>query len=406
MVRLLLANSSALTNLVWAEDGLFPLCVRAAGVVPCTLDPFAGYFLLVPRLVAWPVSLFPLEEWPLVTNLAAALLAAAAAALSVVVLRSAGLTVAGSALVSLLPTLTPIMGFEAINATGSSYMLLVFVSALALSFPPQGRFPTVPFAAGALVVALTIPSSVILLLPLAVQTLRRRIPLRGAVLTAGAMTAGLAVQAVVAATATNPRQLVWSLEALRSWADVLPSALLTFWPGTTALTVEGTFTSAVAAGWGEVGVAAALAVTVCGVVLVVRRGALANGVGLLLLVGVLMGAFPAVIGYANNRYYVIPTLLWVAAALIALDRSIRWRPEAVMAVVGIALAATWAPSLPASYLRSTAVPEWPVMLGAARAACAADPAGSLPITFTPAWPFADAVFTGPTTSVVRCVDIR
>ena len=141
-MRILLANGQALTTLVWAEDGLFPLCVRAHGPVACATDPFSGYLLLLPRLVAWPVSLVPIDQWPLATNLAAAVLAGTAAVLAVLVLRAAGTGVVASGLVALLPVVAPIMGFEAINATGSSYMLLVFVAALAVCFPPQGRFPT------------------------------------------------------------------------------------------------------------------------------------------------------------------------------------------------------------------------------------------------------------------------
>ncbi len=51
------------------------------------------------------------------------------------------------------------------------------------------------------------------------------------------------------------------------------------------------------------------------------------------------------------------------------------------------------------------MPEWEPMLAAARAACDGNPDGDVAVTFSPAWPFADAVFTGPTGNVVPCSTI-
>ena len=49
LARIVLVNHSALSDLLWAEDGLFPLCVRKVGFFQCLTDPFAGYALGVPR---------------------------------------------------------------------------------------------------------------------------------------------------------------------------------------------------------------------------------------------------------------------------------------------------------------------------------------------------------------------
>ncbi len=402
LLRILLANGSALATLVWAEDGLFPLCVRVHGLLPCMADPFAGYFLFLPRLVALPVSWVPLDWWPLATNVAAALLAACAAALVVVVLRAAGCGSVAAGLIAILPMVAPITGLEAINATGSGYMLLVFLASLAICFPPIGRFPVVAYAVGALVLALTIPSSVVLLLPLVVQAARRRIPTRSALAVGAMLVAGLAVQAFVALTARDPRDIDVGLASLRAWADAIPNALLTYWPGGATLNADGTLTSGLVPSWGPTGVVIGAVVLVGGIALLVPRRATANGVGLLLLVGLGMGAGPAAAGYANNRYFVIPALLWLAAALIALDHSLRGRRDIVMALVAAVLIIAWAPVLPASDFRATAVPEWAASLEQARSACAADPDATILITFSPAWPFPDAVFVGPTTNAIPC----
>ena len=71
--RILVTNSAALSELVWAEDGLFPLCINSYGYFSCLIDPFAGYLLFLSRTLALPVSFFPLSNWPLVTNLVAAI---------------------------------------------------------------------------------------------------------------------------------------------------------------------------------------------------------------------------------------------------------------------------------------------------------------------------------------------
>jgi hypothetical protein len=403
--RVLLANHQALSTLVWAEDGLFPLCVRAHGLLPCTVDPYAGYLLVVPRLAAWPVSLLALDSWPFATNAVAALLAASAAVIVVVVLRAAGSGVVTSGLVALLPVLAPIMGFEAINVSGSVYMLLLFAATVALCFPPPERFPTWAYAGGLALAGLTVPSSAVLLIPLAVQSLRRRIPRRGAIVTGLALVLALAVQAFVAATAEVPRGVEISGATLRAWVDALPTAVLTVVPGQVELAADGTFTPTGGMSWGLAGLGLVALLVVGGAWLVLLRGATENGVGLLVLVGVAVGAIPAVVGYANNRYFVIPVLLWLAACLVALDRWVPWRREVVMAMVACALVVLWIPGLRASDFRATAGPEWTVMLEQARAACAAASSSTVALTFTPSWPFPGAPFPGATTNVVDCAVI-
>ncbi len=396
--RIWWANRDAFDDLVWAEDGLFPLCVRAHDVVSCAVEPYSGFLHLVPRLVAWPVSRTPLDAWPLTTNAAAAVLTAALAGVTVLVLRANGSGAVTGVVVALLPTLVPIMSFETINVTASVYLPMLFVAAVAVCLPPRGRFPTWAYAAGLFVVAMTIPSSAILLVPLAVTTARGRVPRTSALVVAAVMVIGLAAQAVALLTAAVPRPMNWQVTALRGWIESVPSALLTFWPGHARLSESGSFTPS---GPSWLGPAVVAAVVVLGVVLVAFGDATANGAGLLLLTGLFLGAVPAAAGYANNRYFVIATLLWLAAGLVVLDRMVP-RREVVVGVVAVAATIAWLPGLPASDLRSTAVPPWPSVLAQARATCAANPDAPVALTFTPSWPFADAVFPGPTSNVVDC----
>lgn len=400
--RLLLGNDSALSTIVWAEDGLFPLCIRSHGLAPCLVEPYAGYLLVLPRLVAWPVSLFPFDSWPLVTNIAAALLAAVMAVLVVVVLRAAGIGAVASGFVALLPVLVPIAGFEALNVYSSGQWLLLYVAVLALSFPPEGRYRTWIYAVGVLVTGLTMPSAVVLFGVLAVQVLRHQIPKRGALVTAVALAVGLAAQVWAALTTAVPRVVKPSLDSMLAWLHSLPGALMTLVPGQASLTASGTVSSTADGSWGWAGITFVIVVIALGAWLILRRDRIASGLGLVLLAALALGALPAVAGYANNRYFVIPIVLWVAALVIALDRWFPWHPNIAVAIVAVVLTALWLPSLAPSSLRSTAAPEWPAMIAQARALCAEYPDGTATLTFTPGWPFPDAVFPGLTSNVAPC----
>lgn len=400
--RILIANPHAMSTLVWAEDGLFPLCTRAHGLWPCLVEPYSGYLLLVPRLVASPVGAFPLDLWPLVTNIAAALLAGALAAVTVVVLRRGGVGAVASALVAIVPVVAPIAGFEAINVTASIYMPLLFLATLAVCFPDPDRFPTTAYAIGAVLVALTIPSSAVLLVVLLVQTMRRRIPRRSAAIVGGVMALALAVQLWAAASAEVQRPLAWSLDALRSWLDGVPVALLSFVPDQVVIAPSGALAAPILAEVGAIGVAFVVVMLAIGIGLGVLRERTLSGIGLAITTGLLLGALPAAAGYANNRYFVIPVLILLATLIIGIDRFVSRGRSWVMVVVGALLIAVCVPSLEASPTRATAVPEWGPMLDAARAQCQGQPDGVVALTFSPSWPFADARFPGVTGNVVGC----
>jgi len=73
--RLWLANPEVLGQVLWAEDGLFPLCAMQSGFLTCLFEPFAGYLLFAPRVIAGLVALAPLVDWAAFANGIAAALA-------------------------------------------------------------------------------------------------------------------------------------------------------------------------------------------------------------------------------------------------------------------------------------------------------------------------------------------
>lgn len=388
LLRLWLGDRSAITEVLWAEDGLFALCLHKSDFLTCTTQPFAGYLLFTPRVLAWPVSIMPIEQWALTANLLAALLAGGAAALVFIFARRFGLSVFTSIVIALLPVIAPMSGLEAINALGSSYMLLLYATTLGIVFAQPSRGWWWTLAVIALITALTIPSAVVLLPVVLVQMIRGVIPPRWAALVSGGLVLGLIAQAWTALTASTPRPVSITGETLTSWAESVPTSLLTYWPGLSlgeySFFTNFTLSPLAVTGWLVVGL-----LTVVSVLLIGRgwtRDTNWAATGLLVLAGLAFGLIPSAIGEPNNRYFVVPVLLWGAAALLALDpviRRTRWWITALVVAIVLAL---WWPAIPASWYRSTPAPPWTQEVERVKAFCLSDPALIERPIFTPFWP--------------------
>ncbi len=388
MARLWLGNPSAPTEVLWAEDGLFPLCIHKADAWTCLTDPFAGYLLFLPRVLAWPVSWLPWEYWATATNVLAAVLVGLTALVAVRVMRRAGMSGFVAVAVGLLPALAPMVGLEAINALGSSYMLLLFLSTLVIAFPSGPHPSRVALWSTALlllVTALTIPSAVVLLFLVAVMSLRKAVSRTQGLIWIGTLVLGLAAQLMVAISAQTPRPVDFSGATVTAWADAVPTSILTYWPGL-SLGEYSFFTNFTLqplwfTGWLVV---ALLAVT--GLWLCIRGRDSRLGIGVLVVAGLGLGLIPTAIGYANNRYFVVPLLLWGAALLVSLDPIIRRSRPWVIAVVTASVLLVWWPAFPASDFRSTPAPEWSSETARIEAKCVADPGFVDRPLFTPFWP--------------------
>jgi len=330
--------------------------------------------------------------WAWVANLIAAGLAGLVSAAAYFLARRFDLGVVSSVGIALLPALAPMVGLEAINAIGSSYMLLLFLSTLVvLLYSPQAEglsgfvFPTLLLG----VTALTIPSAVVLIGLIAIQVLRRAVPRRHGLTWLAGLVLGLVGQFVVASTAVTPRPLNVSAESFDVWASSVPISLLTFWPGLSlgeySFFLNFTMAPLGITGWLVVAVIAALGLwqLVAGWGLVGSSQAV---VGQLLLAGLAFGLIPSVIGYTNNRYFVVPLLLWGTAALIWLDPRIRRARPWALALVGALILAAWWPAIPASEFRSTPAPPWTAEVARMKAKCLADPGFVERPIFSPFWP--------------------
>lgn len=406
--RLWLGNHDALTEVIWAEDGVFPLCIEKAGFLSCLADPFAGYLLVLPRLLAGIVALFPAPAWALVTNLLAAAVAGIVGGIAFAVARRAGLGGAASAVLGLIPVVLPIVGLEALNALGSTYMLLLYLLVLVLALPsPQPWTRAQQWWIGTLLLlsALTIPTAGIALVLIVVLVLKHSLSMRTAMWWSVLLVAGLIAQVIAARTAAKPRVIELGMDSLRAWVDEVQLALGTMWPGLHI----GEYT------WGvdfPIAPSAVSSLVIVGILLAFglalfwRRDRRLAAVGLLVLSGLVVGAFPSIIGAPNNRYFVVSMMLWSAALVVALDSWLRRR----MMITGIALVAVvaviWWPLVPASWFRSTPAPPWQGEVARVEAACTANPQAMERVIFSPYWPpnWGDAL-AEPTHPDISCFDV-
>ena len=403
--RLLWANPSALTTVLWAEDGAFPLCVRKVGFFSCLVDPFAGYSLFVPRVLAGITGYLPMDSWAVSANVIAALIAGTVGALVYIVVRRYGVGLVASIVIALLPAFAPIMGFESLNVIASCYLLLLFLATLALALP-SSPVRVWWLSTLLLITALTIPSSALLLLVILVQVTRKQFTLRAGVVLALALTLGLLVQVWFAFTAVKPRAVAVGWESFQAWVDAVPTAILTYWPGLN-LTEAQVFTNYVSRPSAWTGYLVVVLITSAGSYLCLRGTDRKFAAGILLLAGVAFGAFPSLIGFVNNRYFVVPCLLWAAAVFLLLDPVLRRTSPAVLAIGLVAVLVIWWPALPVSAWRSTPTPAWADQLALMRARCLGDPGFTERLFFTPYWPPDwGGALSEPTTTEVSCLQAR
>ena len=377
-------NPESVTQVLWAEDGLFPLCVSKAGFFNCLFDPFAGYSVFLPRVLAGVTASFPVEWWALAANVMAALLAGIDCGSTWWWMRRYGLARVTSMVIALLLVVVPIVGLEAINVLGSTYMLLLFVAAVALAFPLH-PYPVKTVSVLLLVTALTIPSAAVLLIVLVFQVAVGAIRRRSSFWLFAGLLIGLVVQATVALTSDVPRPVNPGWDALRTWVDLVPTAVLSFWPGLNLgeVTVFTNYVSSpsVLTGWVLV-----LVLAFWGLWLVTRRTGRLRGAGLIVLIGLSVGAMPSIIGFTNNRYFVVPCVLWACALIVVLDDRIRDARPWVLVVIGVAVLVIWWPALPASAWRTTPAPAWRMEVARVAAHCKTDPSLTERPVFTPFWP--------------------
>jgi hypothetical protein len=384
--RLYITDQEVLTELVWAEDGLFPLCVANHGYWDCLWDPYAGYLLFLSRTLAVPVAYTPLDSWPLATNLVAAISYGAMSVLIYWLLTRIPVPQWAAAFAALVPVLLPIVGLEAVNTAGSLYMVLLVAAAIAVSSNFERPLPTWVLPTLLFVTALTIPVSLVLVFPLLVRYVRKTITKSQLLTSAAALVIGSALQFAVIIGASGQRPVNVTPVSVIGWIEGVATAtggLVGFsldllstgqmsWPGDSINL--------------PLGIALVLALTF--VSLAMLRKPNLEAPSLLIASGLAMSAVPSILGLNNNRYYVTLSALVVIAIIIPLTTDSAMSPKIVAAVLAGALFILWIPSFPATEFRATPEPRWNYMLEEARARCIAEPERvDVVLRFTPVWPY-------------------
>jgi hypothetical protein len=401
--RILVTNREAFSNLVWAEDGLFPLCIQAQGYWQCLIDPYEGYFLFLSRTLALPVSFFPQSMWPLVTNVVAAISFGFLGSMITWLLLRAQLSRAVAIGAGISAVMLPIVGLETINTAGSAYMLLLVVAAITVSFSFSPQLPSYVTPIVLFTTAVTIPSAAVLILPLiAALLLNREKQRKRTFLNIVSLGFGLGIQFLVMLSATNPRSIEITNDSLREWVQQFPKAILSLLPTATQLDGVGQLEVSFYSPNLWTGVVTIIVLTGFSLYLLSQKSSQLRGAGWLIVTGFLIVFIPAISNYPINRYFVVPIIALVIALFIWLGSVFTGKYSLVTMIAITLILLIWIPDFGASKIRTDASPFWNDMLLSLQEQCRQEPESTVSFVFSPNWPFADADFKGPTSNIVRC----
>jgi hypothetical protein len=220
-------------NTIWAEDGSdFLTDALNRNPYAVILRPQNGYFVVVPRLLAIPASLVPIEWGPAVLSIEAALITALMA-VAVYAASRAYLRHPLARLVAAAPVLAvPVgenMAAAASNNVATLQFAAVYLALWMVLWVPARRSTRILAAVAVLAVCLSTFLAVVLL-PLALLRLYARRDAISAVMT-GSLLVGLTANIVALSVHLTTRPVVtpsrydpvWALSAMAEWA--LPHAV-------------------------------------------------------------------------------------------------------------------------------------------------------------------------------------
>ncbi len=238
----------------------------------------------------------------------------------------------------LIPVSIPIVGFEAINSSGSAYMIMLVIAAILVSFRFSPLLPVWLTPIFLLMTSLTIPSSAVLAIPLVFFLLTAKVNRRRNLVNLFFLGIGLLVQFLVVITAENSRPIAITFDSLTQWVSQIPVAIATLAPALTRLSGSGLIESDLVSPNSLWGAGILLALVLAVVFLNLKGNSKQAAAGWLIFVGFLMGLIPALAGYSNNRYFVVPLAVLLIGTVVIADSLIHKRNAIVFTLVGILLA--------------------------------------------------------------------
>jgi hypothetical protein len=386
LLRLVMVRADAITEILWAEDGIFALCARDFPVLSCTFEPYAGYLNFLPRILAFPVSKTPLELWPLAANAIAAISVALIAVLTYAWLWFNGSNSIVSALCALTPALLPIASTESINSSASIYGPLLYVTALTQALPLPFRISIILGSTLVFVAALTTPLAFVLLpIILANYFLYRKYKVRS-IWPLIAFVSGISVQVLVilrARTFSTSNRTIEISEAI--WSRLIQGYLQL---------IKGMF-SIYPIDSNDYNSSFALALALFMVVIVLRTlyGITVTGESSrwqrsgsgLIFSGLLSLGFAGIVIHLSDRYLVTPALLILGGLLVLLNGVRRPYQTPLAMLVFALLMLSWLPSLPASEFRTKTTSGWSAELARLESVCQSSDLKIVPVKLAPYW---------------------
>ena len=403
LIRVLLTNPQTITDTVWAEDGLFPLCLVDFPLLSCTFEPYAGYLNLAPRVLAIPVAILPLEFWPVAIACISSAALAAIATFVYVLLRQRSATIPTAIFCALVPVLLPTVGFEVIATNASISWALTYAGAIALVTPWTSKVGTYLTACVVFLASSSTPLA-LALIPLAIINFYRQSGLnKGPKFIIGALMTGLALQLLTILRArqisTADRDISFSNEFGEKYLSGFRTVLLDI-AGISPSSGNSSF------GSGTEVLFLVLLVAIVGalIYLVRRRNFWLHASGLLGLTALLILCFVGFTSYANNRYLLLPTALLAASLTLTLN-SLRGLARSILSIgVPILLLMLWLPQFPASGFRTGNSNGWAKELSNLSNECAGDTQKTVSVELTPYW-FVGYSYSGAG-PIIECPTLR
>lgn len=394
VLQLLRVGWSASLDSLWAEDGqIFLHGALFEGLSGAVTSPYAGYLVVVPRLIGEAATLLPLQHAGAVT----AILAATVVALSgLAVWHAAAGLIRNSylrGLLALATVLPPVAGLESIDSAAYVPWYMLFATFWLLLWRPRTMPGALLGALFVLATALSTPG-VWFLLPLAalrVAAIRDRRDLA----IVGAYALGAAIQIPI--VASNQGEAIdpsWTNEIWVAYAQrILDGAAF-------GQELGGSL-------WAHLGWPFLVASGLCAVALLIALlrdsgptgrwfAALAVPTSLVLfVVSVYQRAVGGSMAWpldsfhgAGGRYTIVPALLLISAAFVLIEDSSR-KPRGTSrpSWVGVGLAALLLVAVATSFSQADranrGTPPWEDALEAAAASCRAQSATEVPVAISP-----------------------
>ena len=385
LVRFSIAHGkNAFGRTLWAEDGMFIYSADQVGI-GTIFAPYRGYLHVAPRFLANVISLFPIASWAVVGAIIYSVISGLIAMVIYHAARTFTITIAAALFLALIPSLSPLMGIEAIGSIANLNVVLAYVAViLGLAFKHIVNLKSLAFAGSVMllvIVILTTPTTgpylmILVYLQCRNETKRRRFyGLLGLIL----MTS--CIQIVISLIFSDGRTFNINFEQINNSLTLAFDAVLSIIPGmsfqTTTLWGHG-FTPI---GW--VKPVAVLLLVLFGVVGVSKKP---NHVSSLMLLSGFFLWFAAVsrgdayIG--SSRYFLYLILPLVGSFVLLLDKQLSYKKLVVAISLLIFL---WTPGLAVSEFR-TSGGSWTNYIDLAKSICKSNASASVDVQFAPNWP--------------------